>query len=55
MVLQPFERQGLIIRPSAMLSNQGHITPCAKLSGLLNMNLRLQFRYKRLLPTSVAF
>ena len=34
-MFQPFEYQGLIILPSEILSNQGHITFCAKLSDLL--------------------
>ena len=33
-MLQPSEYQGLTISPSEMLSNDGHMTPCAKLSAL---------------------
>ena len=34
-LIKPFEYQGLIILPSKILSNQGHMTSCSKLSGLL--------------------
>ena len=33
-LFQPFEYRGLKTRPSEMLSNQGHMAPCAKLSSL---------------------
>ena len=34
-LIKPFEYQGLIILLSKILSNQGHMTSCSKLSGLL--------------------
>ena len=40
-MLQPFEYQGLIILPPEILSNQGHMTFCAKLSDLLYIKLKL--------------
>ena len=40
-MFQPFEYQRLIILPSEILSNQGHITSCAKLSSLLYIKLKI--------------
>ena len=34
-LIKPFEYQGLIMLPSKILSNQGHMTSCSKLSDLL--------------------
>ena len=33
--------QGLIIRPSEMLSSQGHMNSCTDLSGLQDINLKI--------------
>ena len=46
-LFQTFEYQGLIICPSEMLSNLGHMTSCAMLVAYRIQNLRLQFRYQR--------
>ena len=35
LLIKLFEYDGLIILPSETLSNQGHMTSCAKLRGLL--------------------
>ena len=40
-IFQPFEYQGLIIRLSEMLSNQGHTKSCAKLSSLQDIKLKI--------------
>ena len=36
----PFEYQGLIIRPSKIVSRQGYVMSCAKLSGLPDVKLK---------------
>ena len=41
MLFQPFEYQQLIILPSEMLSNHRHMTSCTKLSGLLDIKLKI--------------
>ena len=40
-LIKPFEFQGLIILPSETLKNQGHMTSCAKLSGILDIKLKI--------------
>ena len=40
-LFQPFEYQGLMIPPSEILSNQGHMTSCAKFRGLLYRKLKI--------------
>ena len=47
LLIKPFECQGLIILHSKILSNQGHMTSCAKLSGLL-LDTKLKVKLSRL-------
>ena len=47
LLIKPFEYQGLIILHSEILSNQGHMTSCAKLSGLL-LDTKLKVKLSRL-------
>ena len=65
-LFQPFEYQGLIIRLSEMLSNQGHMKSWAKLSSLLDIRLKIAVQipktyiypsfvfYQQLLKTNIS-
>ena len=48
MLFQFFEYQGLIILPPEMLSNQGHMTFCAKLSGLPDIKLKIAIQVSKM-------
>ena len=47
LLIKPFEYKGLIIHHSKILSNQGYMTSCAKLSGLL-LDTKLKVKLSRL-------
>ena len=47
-LFQPFEYRGLKTRPSEMLSNQGHMAPCAKLSSLPDIKLRIAIQVPKM-------